>query len=235
MAGRRKRRVRRSSGKWKTTLLVVTIVAIVAVVIVFNIYGSGFSSNTSGNGSTNNIVVSYNGSTYTFGFPYNTTVTYVWSQEIVFPNSTRRPYGLEFEGIQSYRVLNVTAKKMLGTEELPLWFYVVSSNNNVSRTVYTLYSTIALPLELLGKPTLAMNPVGKEIIETRIGARKAWHYVSKLTPRSKECYVFEGDYYFDTETGVLLKEETKCYPPPDSGYPNGTYVYYVKEIVEFKK
>ncbi len=229
---RRKRQA--NVGRDRRSLIVLVAVVVIFAVIVFYVYSVGYSS---GNGSvtSNNIVVSYNGSTYTFGFPYNATITYAWSQEIVFPNGTRRPYGLVFEGVQSYTVLNVTAEKMLGTEELPLWFYVVSTNNNVSRTVYTLYSTIALPLELLGKPTLAMNPVGKEIIETRIGAREAWHYMSKLTPRSKECYVFEGDYYFDTRTGILLKEETKCYPPPDSGYPNGTYVYYVKEIIGFKK
>ncbi len=230
----RKKKHEKKNKRRKNIILSVAIIAALAIIVFFYIYNTSYGSSNSSIVS-NNIIVSYNGSTYTFGFPYNTTVTYAWSQEIVFPNGTRRPYGLEFEGIQSYIVLNVTAKKMLGTEELPLWFYVVSSNNNVSRTVYTLYSTIALPLELLGKPTLAMNPVGKEIIETRIGAHESWHYVSKLTPRSKECYVFEGDYYFDVETGILLKEETKCYPPPDSGYPNGTYIHYVKEIVEFKK
>ncbi len=230
-----RRRSRKRKDRIRQNIVVSVIIIVVLALLVFlYVYGGSGSSN-SVPATQNSIVVSYNGSTYTFGFPYNTTITYTWSQEIVFPNGTRRPYGLEFEGIQSYRVLNVTVKKMLGTEELPLWFYVVSSNNNVSRTVYTLYSTIALPLELLGKPTLAMNPVGKEIIETHIGARETWHYVSRLTPRSRECYIFEGDYYFDTETGILLREETKCYPPPDSGYPNGTYVYYVKEIVGFKE
>lgn len=233
VTGKRKHRGGRNKDK-RTIVLSAIIIVALAVIVALYAYNSGYGSNNV-SAVSNNIIVSYNGSTYTFGFPYHATIIYAWKQEIIFPNGTRKPYGLEFEGMQNYTVLNVTAKKMLGTEELPLWFYVLSSNNNVSRTAYTLYSTIALPLELLGKPTLAMNPVGKEIIETRIGARKVWHYVSKLAPHSKECYVFEGDYYFDTKTGVLLKEETKCYPPPASGYPNGTYVYYVKEIIEFRE
>ncbi len=232
--GSKRRHHRENRRKSYIVAGIVGVVVVVLAVLLVNLYYKG-SEGSGGNLEQNNIVVSYNGSTYTFGFPYNTTVTYAWSQEIVFPNGTRRPYGLEYAGIESYTVLNVTARKMLGSEKLPLWFYVISTSNNISRKVYTLYSTIALPLELLGKPTLAMNPVGKEIIETEIGVYNAWHYVSKLTPRSKECYVFEGDYYFDTKTGILLKEETKCYPPPNSGYPSGTYVYYVREIIGLKE
>ncbi len=228
--GSRRRRYRRDR---KKTYIIAGIIGVAVVVLALLLVNS-YYNRSSGSG-LENIVVSYNGSTYTFGFPYNTTISYAWSQEIVFPNGTRRPYGLEYAGVKSYTVLNVTAKKMLGSEKLPLWFYVVSTSNNVSRQVYILYSTIALPLELLGKPTLAMDPVGKEMIETKIGVYNAWHYVSELTPRSKECYVFKGDYYFDAKTGILLKEETKCYPPPNSGYPSGTYVYYVREIIGLKE
>ncbi len=224
-----KRKVRASKRRSLRTLILASI-ALLALIILLYFYTQ--NANTVGG---QGLTILVNGQTYTFRVNLGARLEYKWYQVMVFPNGTRIPFGRVNNGTFTYTIVNVSTRRVFKTEEIPIWFEVkVTRNGMESQGLTKVYFTsIALPIELLGKPILNMTPV-KEEIRYHGGIEKVWAYKGKLEPRSPECYEFEDEYYYSVSTGLLLVEKTKCYPPPASGYPNGTYVLYYKELVSVR-
>ncbi len=224
-----KRRRTRSSRYVKIKPLITLTVTVIAITILVLITSYYYWSQS--NTGAKNLSIIVNGQTYTFKITPGAKLKYKWYQVLVYPNGTQIPFGRVSNGTFTYTIVNVSTKKVFKTEKIPIWFIVKIVRNNVeSQGLSKVYFTsIALPIELLGKPVLNMTPV-KEKIDYHGKSIDVWVYRGRLEPRSPECYVFEDEYYYST-TGLLLLEKTKCYPPPSPSYPNGTYILYYRELV----
>lgn len=219
---RRKRRPR-SRNKW----LYIVVVAIVIVVVGYMGYMLMYKNN-----GQQRIEVKINSARYTFNIGVGNSLTYRWEQWLVYPNGTRIPFGKVSNGTYTYTILNVSTQKVFRTEDIPVWFIVKVVNNGVEMkgTSKVYFTSIALPIQLLGKPVLNLTPERTTINIHGINY-DVWEYKGRMEPKSPECYVLEDKYYYSVDTGVLVREEVKCFTPPLSGYPNGTYILYYKELV----
>lgn len=177
------------------------------------------------------IEVEVDSTKYIFNIRIGTSLTYRWEQWLVYPNGTRIPFGKVSNGTYTYTILNVSVQKVF-QEDIPIWFIVKVVNNGVEvkGTSKIYFTSIALPIQLLGEPVLNLTPV-KTTINIHGVDYNVWEYKGRIEPKSHECYILEDRYYYLADTGVLVREEVKCFTSPFSGYPNGTYVLYYKELI----
>ena len=184
-------------------------------------------------GEIHTINVKVGSTIYTFNIGYNTKLTYSWEQWLVYPNGTRIPFGKPSSGAYTYVIVNVSTQQIFGIKEIPIWFVVRIVKNGVELkgTSKVYFTSIALPMQLLGKPFLNLTPI-KTTINIRGKSFSVWEYQGKIKPRSPECYILEDKYYYLESNGLLVKEEVRCYIPHYSSYPNGTYILYYKELLE---